>query len=306
MGIDGESSTNPSSISVCNASVQEEQTLGRLQEELYNAETSVCLLKATLAEQMEKKVKVQNEMQSLQKRINKEGALTGIQKLVPLLESLKAMERQEFDCKSHCETKHSEVQEEITELEMILSSEIHHYSTDFDYPLQLSLERLNLAKSELAAKLRAILMLKWQLDAVPSQTELIQYERRFSELYRQIQEKLRKTRKYYATYNTLLEIKELMLKETSLLNSISSQFKDAITSTSGRTKLIDSMEGIVKGTQQKLDKVQLGLQAEQKVCDALKEKYALAVAEQRQCYSLLRAFQEECAKNEKLQREISS
>lgn len=38
-----------------------------------------------------------------------------------------------------------------------------------------------------------------------------------------MQAKDRQTRNYYATYNTLLEIKELMLKETSLLNSICSQ-----------------------------------------------------------------------------------
>lgn len=80
---------------------------------------------------------------------------------------------------------------------------------------------------------------------------LLRYERRFSELYDQIQvliifvleflsnvifqmmiseqiilytqEKHRQTRKHYDTYNALLEIKELMLKEISLLNSIDSQ-----------------------------------------------------------------------------------
>ena len=36
-------------------------------------------------------------------------------------------------------------------------------------------------------------------------------------------QKHRQTRKYYATYNALLELKELMLNETSLLNSIISQ-----------------------------------------------------------------------------------
>ncbi|KAF9612997.1 hypothetical protein IFM89_004801, partial [Coptis chinensis] len=76
------------------------------------------------------------------------------------------------------------------------------------------------------------------------------YEQRFSELDVQIQEKFRQTRKCYATYNALLEIKELALKETSLLNSITSQFHEAITNPAGRIKLIDSMEGIVKGTQQ--------------------------------------------------------
>lgn len=39
------------------------------------------------------------------------------------------------------------------------------------------------------------------------------------------QEKLQQTRKLYGTYNALLEIKDLMLKEISLLNSIGSQVK---------------------------------------------------------------------------------
>ncbi|CAL5359050.1 unnamed protein product [Camellia sinensis] len=160
-------------------------------------------------------------------------------------------------------------------------------------------------KGELAVKLREIVLLKRQLDDVPSQEELIQYEHRFSELYVHIQEKLRQTRELYATFNAMLEIKDLMLKETSLLNSISSQFQDAITSTAGRTKLVDSMEGISKGTQQKLEKVRLALEAERNVRDAVKQRYAAAIVEQRSCYSLLKAFQEECTKNERL-RSLSS
>lgn len=58
---------------------------------------------------------------------------------------------------------------------------------------------------------------------VLAQPRLCRYDHRFSELNAQIQGKLRQTRKYYATYNALLEIKEVMLKEASLLNSISSQ-----------------------------------------------------------------------------------
>lgn len=42
---------------------------------------------------------------------------------------------------------------------------------------------------------------------------------------------------------------------------------------------------------QKLDKVLLSHQEEQQVCNALKEKYAAATAEQRRCYALLKAFQ---------------
>ncbi|CAL5440441.1 unnamed protein product [Camellia sinensis] len=172
-------------------------------------------------------------------------------------------------------------------------------------PSMTCLATLEIQIHELAVKLREIVLLKRQLDDVPSQEELIQYEHRFSELYVHIQEKLRQTRELYATFNAMLEIKDLMLKETSLLNSISSQFQDAITSTAGRTKLVDSMEGISKGTQQcvlqKLEKVRLALEAERNVRDAVKQRYAAAIVEQRSCYSLLKAFQEEeCTGNERL------
>lgn len=42
---------------------------------------------------------------------------------------------------------------------------------------------------------------------------------------------------------------------------------------------------------QKLEKVQVGLRAEQKTCDVIRERHAAAIAEQRRCHSLLKAFQ---------------
>lgn len=41
------------------------------------------------------------------------------------------------------------------------------------------------------------------IDDIPTRTELIQYERRFVELYQQVAWKLEETRKYYDIYNTL-------------------------------------------------------------------------------------------------------
>ncbi|PSS28906.1 Coiled-coil domain-containing protein [Actinidia chinensis var. chinensis] len=241
-------------------------------------------------------------MQLLQARISQEGDNPMVQRLLSLSQLQKVLERQESALRFDYDAKCSKLQAAINELENLMScgNDDSYLSDDSNHSLHNLLERLNSGKKELAVKLREIVLLKRKLDDVPSQAELIQYEHRFSELYVHIQEKLRQTRKFYATFNTLLEIKDLMLKETSLLNSISSQFQDAITSTAGRMKLIDSMEGIMKGTQQKLEKVQLALQAEQKICDAVKEKYTAAFAEQRSCYSLIKAFQEECTKNERL------
>ncbi|KAJ9183421.1 hypothetical protein P3X46_007275 [Hevea brasiliensis] len=274
------------------------------EEEFYNARSSMEELSANLDKQNERKTNLLTDLQHLRQRIEEKGVANGgVQKLLPLLYSLKALERQESVLQSIYDDKRSQLQAEVNELEDKIAAawDIETLSKDLDRVLSDSLEKLNSAKKEQAAQLRAILSVKRQIDDIPTESELVQYERRFSELNAYIQEKHRQTRKYYATYNALLEIKELMLKETSLLNSISSQFQDAITSTDGRMKLIGSMEGIVKSSQRKLQKVQVGLQEEQKACDALKKRYAAAMAEQRRCYSLLKDFQEECTKNDRLQ-----
>ncbi|XP_023547319.1 coiled-coil domain-containing protein 93 isoform X3 [Cucurbita pepo subsp. pepo] len=257
--------------------------------------------------QNQKKVAVVKDLQFLQDRVSKANANHVVQNLMSCLKTLEDLGKQESELLSPCDAQRIKLQAEIFELEGRLTGdhECSNFLDSLDNFISESEEELNSVKKALASRLRETLALKRLLDDVPTQTELIQYERRFSELFINIQDKHRQTRRYYATYNALLEIKDLMLKETSLLNSISSQFQDAIANSMSQMKLIESMEGILKGIQQKLDKVLLSHQEEQQVCNALKEKYAAATAEQRRCYALLKAFQEECAKNEKLRTQTS-
>ncbi|KAL1300974.1 hypothetical protein HN51_045590 [Arachis hypogaea] len=279
----------------------DEQSLWGLDKELEKAEISIKTLTENLDELKHRKTNVLEQLDHIRNRINKEGADSVVQKLISLMTSLKDLERQEDHFQSNCDSEHSELLAEINELEAkiandcdskSLSDGLHHSISELH-------EKVHLEKKQLAAKLRDILAMRRQIDDLPCQSEINQYERRLSELYAQIQGKHRQTRKYYATYNALLEMKELMLKETSLLNSIISQFQEAFSSMDGRAKLVHSMEGIVKGSQQKLDKVQLGLEEEERVRNDIKNRYAAAVGEQKRCYSLLKAFQVECAKNER-------
>ncbi|KAJ8751888.1 hypothetical protein K2173_026098 [Erythroxylum novogranatense] len=297
-------------VSACTEHPFEEDELRQLRDDLRNARASMEMerLKSNLDNQNGRKIRLLNDLRKLRERIDMdEGANANVQKLVLVLKSDKALEAQESVLRSKCQVRRAELEEETRELEDKLRAgwESDRLSEDLDCLLARSLEKLNLARKELAGKLRAVVSITRQLGDIPIQAELIQYECGFSELNTHIQEKHRQTRKYYGTYNALLEIKELMLKETSLLNSISTQFQDAIMSADGRLKLIDSMEAIVKGSQQKLQKVEVRLEEEQKACDALKKRYAAAMVEQRRCYSLLKTVQEACAKNEKLQSQKS-
>lgn len=255
----------------------------------------------------ERKASVLTEMQLLKERIEEAGVGSKVQKLVSLLKKSKALERQGTDFQSDCNLKRVILQSEITKFEEDLISDSadrdpHDY---LDCSISDLSKKLKSVKKELSIKLRELVSMKRQLDELPIEAELVQYEHRFSELNVLIQDRLRQTRQYYETYNALLEIKDLMIKEISILNSVDSQLGDAIGSPAGRKKLTDSMEAILKGIRQKLEKVQLGLQVEQKTLDALREQYSAAIMDQRHCSVLLKDLQEECRKNESLKKEFT-
>ncbi|XP_047170237.1 coiled-coil domain-containing protein 93 isoform X1 [Vigna umbellata] len=262
--------------------------------------TSIEALSGNLDELNQQKMNVMKQLTTLQERINNEGADSSAQKLISLMTSLKDHEKQENYFQSNRDSKHSELQADISELERQITNYSNNRNLSDGLPNSFSelVEKVDLMKKQLAARLRNIVALRRQIDDLPCQSEVIQYECRLSELYMQIQGKHRQTHKYYATYNALLEIKELMLKEASLLNSIISQFQEAFSSTDGRIKLVHSMEGIVKGSQQKLEKVHVGLQEEERIRNDLKGRYAAAVGERKRCYYLSKAFQAQCAKKE--------
>ncbi|KAG2400243.1 uncharacterized protein HKW66_Vig0099030 [Vigna angularis] len=291
----------------------------------------------------QQKMNVVKQLTTLQERINNEGADSAAQKLISLMTSLKDLEKQDNYFQSNRDSKHSELQADISELERQITnySDNRNLSDGLHNSFSELVEKVDLMKKQLAARLRNIVALRRQIDDLPCQSEVIQYECRLSELYMKIQGKHRQTHKYYATYNALLEIKELMLKEASLLNSIISQhlpdvvglplfcgtisniifcchsvnsltvpcsllhivlhfhsfhemlsqFQEAFSSTDGRIKLVHSMEGIVKGSQQKLEKVHVGLQEEERIRNDLKGRYAAAVGERKRCYYLSKAFQ---------------
>jgi len=75
-----------------------------------------------------------------------------------------------------------------------------------------------------ARKTQQCHVLKRKIDDVASRAELVQYERRFVELYEQIASNLEETRRYYTKYNTLTDTHKFLTKEISILNSISGKY----------------------------------------------------------------------------------
>lgn len=128
--------------------------------------------------------------------------LNAIKNLMTLSESLKA---KEADFKAQCKAKRSEYLEKIRALdeeedvntpEMQQQQQIEQLHAKVSSKYNRLRQMLAEANLEVAAASRMI-------DDTPSRTELIQYERRFVELYQQVAWKLEETRKYYDMYNTL-------------------------------------------------------------------------------------------------------
>ena len=69
----------------------------------------------------------------------------------------------------------------------------------------------------LARKNQTISTVAREIDDVPTRTELIQYERRFQELYQEIESTLEETRKYFDKYNIQVRIKSYLQKEVEVL-----------------------------------------------------------------------------------------
>jgi hypothetical protein len=99
------------------------------------------------------------------------------------------------------------------------------------------------ARGAVAKRTRAVQLLARKLDDIPTRAELVQYERRFAELYGAVQSKLSETRRHFDAFNVLADTRRFLAKEISLLNSLQEQVTEAVASPEGRASLVSSLRG---------------------------------------------------------------
>lgn len=276
--------------------------IAQLQVKKDSAVSAADEISLSIKKQEEQLAELVAEREELQHAADDAGAGLVIKDIISLLKETNKLKNMEIEFRASCKKKRSELVARIKQLQdpNVSIAEQSERQADVETTYNAEMVKLDAVRKELAKKSREVARLQRQLDDVPTQSELIQYERRFVELYLHIQRKLAETRKYYATYNALAEAHELTMKETSLLNSIHSQFEVAMTTPGGRAKFVQSMDGIEKGVKQKLLKMEKRLEAEKDTYNALKEKHMACVTAQRNYFTLVKQFQEECAKNERL------
>ncbi|KAI9557841.1 hypothetical protein GHT06_014590 [Daphnia sinensis] len=117
-------------------------------------------------------------------------------------------------------------------------------------------EQLTGALKILGEKNVHLMKLRRQLDAVPGNAELNQYQRRFTELCTQVNEKQTELNGYYLLYNTLEDTKVYLNKELSLLTSIHDSFSQSMTSSAAKGEFLQQMEKIVAAVRQNKNKIE--------------------------------------------------
>ncbi len=245
------------------------------------------------------------KLNALEKGSSQQNDLRDLKRLIMLNESLKA---QEADFKASCKAAVAEYNARIIALQeadkpdseaskKLSDIEDMHAKIMMKYDkLRQMLAETNL---EVSANTRVI-------DDIPTRTELIQYERRFSELYQQVAWKLEENRKYYAMYNTLDTTLGVMQKNVKVLDSIHDSFEESMKTREGKMLFLTQVSTITKSVSESVKQQEDILRVRTKQADDLKARYQDLVDEQRAYYTAVKDFQAECDKNDWLVQKMES
>jgi len=217
--------------------------------------------------------------------------------LVMLNETLKAQETQ---FKANCKKERADLLELLDKLEKGDTDDDTKKMKEVERIYNTDVDKLNKLRAALAKRNQEIARINRLIDEIPTRAELLQYERRFVELYELVAEKLVETRKYFAMYNTLDESHGFMTQEVKLLNSVVEGFPAAMKSKQGRENFLAQFQKILEGIEKQKEQVEKEYQEEKTGLDVLKDKYGQLLDKQRSYFKAVKEFQEECVKNEKL------
>ncbi|XP_073926671.1 coiled-coil domain-containing protein 93 isoform X2 [Castor canadensis] len=303
-------------ISLNKQIVQKTKHLEELEANHTNLKSKYSEMKKTLTELKSQSEKLDKEQTALEKIESKAdpSILQNLRALVAMNENLKSQE-QEF--KAHCREEMARLQQEIENLkaervpgrdEKTLSDgELHGdltsgltHNEDLDRRYNMEKEKLYKIRLLQARRNREIAILHRKIDEVPSRAELIQYQKRFIELYRQISAVHKETKQFFTLYNTLDDKKVYLEKEISLLNSIHENFSQAMASPAARDQFLRQMEQIVEGIKQSRMKMEKKKQENKMRRDQLNDQYLELLEKQRLYFKTVKEFKEEGRKNEVL------
>eukprot|EP00457_Paulinella_chromatophora_P004194 gb/GEZN01004204.1/.p1 GENE.gb/GEZN01004204.1/~~gb/GEZN01004204.1/.p1 ORF type:complete len:633 (+),score=181.02 gb/GEZN01004204.1/:47-1945(+) len=236
-------------------------------------------------------------VQKEQEQGNRE-ILEKLKELVMLNESLKAQE-QAF--KENCKKEREKLVAMLKQVNSGDEDDDTRKMKEIERIYQTDLSKLDKLRELLAKKNQEIARINRLIDEIPTRAELLQYERRFVELYEMVSEKLLETRKYYSMYNTLDDSHRYMTQEVKLLNQIVENFPTAMKTKGGRDQFLNTFDQILSGVEKQKDQGEKDYDQERALLDVMKSKHNNLLSKQRAYFKAVKDYEEECFRNEKLE-----
>ncbi|RWS28173.1 coiled-coil domain-containing protein 93-like protein, partial [Leptotrombidium deliense] len=202
----------------------------------------------------EKLNKLRSEIEDLrmqQKEVNPKISLQNdeeIEKRRKLIFILDTLNSQKEEFLVSCREEKARLQEEFLQLsQQEVESEDEN---EIKSQVEKDKERHQKIKLLLAERSKTLAAMQRKLDDIPSRSELSQYQKRFYELYNQVSAKHNETKKFYILYNQCDDTKIHLNKELNLLNSVLTNFNQAVINPSTKEQFVTQFEQIVGNIRQ--------------------------------------------------------
>jgi hypothetical protein len=182
-----------------------------------------------------------------------------------------------------------EIEDLNKKTEQEVESDVQEWFQKIDKSYDEILKKYQRARGILAEKNREVAVLQRKLESKPSQTELTQFQRRFVELYEQINLKVEENRRFYASYNALIEVRNLLESEISTLDS----FKQGFTQSKKKSEKESFAENVTGAISQVVGKTKKAQEKQRALAENLKElekKYKSLEEIERSYYQMVKEF----------------
>eukprot|EP01041_Mallomonas_annulata_P007271 gene7271-14820_t len=281
-----------------------EDKANKLQEHWQLQKQRLHLLEVEKSEAVAYTLQLQDQLEKLtvlEESSNEQTALSELKRLVELHTRLKT---EESEFKASCREQLRELQMRVQQLEQMVRGE--GVEEDEDLRRLAQIEDMHAKVLMKHSRLREMVAEASQLaastsrriDDIPTRSELLQYERRFAEVYQQVGWKLDELRKYYDIYNTLDTSLTFLQKEVKLLDTIGDSFEIGMKSTQNKTEFLQQVKQIVNGVQESLDRQEALVSRKSDAIDESKKTLQKLMEEQRRYVKAVQEMQDECVKNE--------
>lgn len=264
----------------------------KAEEELESLNESLRELRAKLQDAADLNERLEETIQNIEENSaesKKNLSASQLSSLETLTEKLAAVKEQQRQFREQCNHQISSLE---SERDAEVDPELQDWFSKVEQSYNDTNRKYQSVKTILAEQNQKVAILQRRIENTPSKTELSQYQRRFVELYEQINLKLEESRKYYNNYNNLLETRELLNSQIQVLQSFQKGYAAA-----KRNKDKEEFAASVKqAIDQVYDKNNL---AKQKLKELTEKVSTMEVTlmkmeeQERLYYQIIKEFQEE-------------